>query len=406
MSWPDASIGQWLLHSALGGGLLLLLAWVAMRLTRQPARRQRLGEMGLLAALIVSVLSLAPAWLILRVPESGLSSAPTETHGSLPSSQASILRERPQDDALISLPLSEEIPDVFAVAEDAAGPVLPAVPAPAMKTSVLRELLWVHVAAIAYGLGASLILARWLLGYVALWRLLRTAEPAPRRVERLFTTMNSGPRRTRLLVTHRLRVPLSCGLLRPTVVLPATLCDAPPSELRWIFAHELTHLERRDPWTCLLFALGQAVFFYLPWFWALRRQVQLCQEYVADAEAAAEADQRADYAQFLLSLTSAPVAPACASGVSGHTSDLFRRIAMLLQSPPAVERRCPRLWSLVTAGALLSTAVLMAGVGLRAEAAPPGDDRVALNTADDDKKDEPKKDQPKREKPDTPKKAE
>src|SRR5262249_49591116 len=75
-------------------------------------------------------------------------------------------------------------------------------------------------------------------------------------------------------------------------------------------------------------------------------------------------------------------------------------------SPQAVERRCPRLWSLVTAGALLSTAVLMAGVGLRAEAAPPGDDRVALNTADDDKKDEPKKDQPKREKPDTPKKDE
>src|SRR5262245_47049003 len=129
MSWPDASIGQWLLHSTLGGGLLLLLAWVAMCLTPQPARRQRLGEMGLLAGLIVTVLSLAPAWLILRVPEASISSTPTETPGSPPSRQASISREPPPGDALASLPLPEETSDVFAAAEDAAAPAPPAVPA-------------------------------------------------------------------------------------------------------------------------------------------------------------------------------------------------------------------------------------------------------------------------------------
>ena len=31
-------------------------------------------------------------------------------------------------------------------------------------------------------------------------------------------------------------------MLRPTVVLPASLCQASPSELRWIFAHELCNL--------------------------------------------------------------------------------------------------------------------------------------------------------------------
>jgi C-terminal processing protease CtpA/Prc len=79
---------------------------------------------------------------------------------------------------------------------------------------------------------------------------------------------------------------------------------------------------------------------------------------------------------------------------------------MLLQNPYTVERRCPRLWSLVTAGGLLSMAVLIAGVGLRAEAAAPGADRSALSAPDDAKKDEPKKDQPKQEKKDTPKKEE
>ena len=67
---------------------------------------------------------------------------------------------------------------------------------------------------------------------------------------------------------------------------------------------------------------------------------------------------------------------------------------MLLQNPDTIERRCPRVWSLATAAGLLSMAVLVAGVDFRATAASPGDDRVALSSADDTKKDEPKKDQP------------
>src|SRR5207249_11358406 len=103
----------------------------------------------------------------------------------------------------------------------------------------------------------------------------------------------------------------------------------------------------------------------------------------------------AAYALFASRLPGARLLAACASGVSGQTSDLFRRIAMLLQTPYTVERRCPRLWSLVTAGGLLSMAVLIAGVGLRADAAAPSTNRAALNAADDTKKNEPKNDQPK-----------
>src|SRR5262249_39843221 len=72
MSWTGPSIGQWLVHSALGGGLLLLLAVAAMRLTRQPARRQRIGELGVTAALVVAILSLAPAWFVVPVPATGV----------------------------------------------------------------------------------------------------------------------------------------------------------------------------------------------------------------------------------------------------------------------------------------------------------------------------------------------
>ena len=61
------ALDVWLLHSAAGGTLLLLLCWAAMRCCRQPAWRQRLGEWGLAGALLLPLLSLIPAWLILPV---------------------------------------------------------------------------------------------------------------------------------------------------------------------------------------------------------------------------------------------------------------------------------------------------------------------------------------------------
>ena len=53
----------WLLHTLLGGGLLLLAARLLMAGVRSPARRQRLGEWGMASALLLPLLALAPAWL-------------------------------------------------------------------------------------------------------------------------------------------------------------------------------------------------------------------------------------------------------------------------------------------------------------------------------------------------------
>ena len=52
----------WWLHAAIGGGFLLFLGWALTLLCRQPAWRQRLGEWGVLASLLVAVLSFAPSW--------------------------------------------------------------------------------------------------------------------------------------------------------------------------------------------------------------------------------------------------------------------------------------------------------------------------------------------------------
>jgi hypothetical protein len=249
----------------------------------------------------------------------------------------------------------------------------------------------------AYGVGAGLLLLRWLLAHALLARLLRQARLAPEAAIRLLAGLGPGPP-PRLLVSPRTAVPFSHGLRRPTIVLPAGLCErASPLVLRWVLAHERAHLERRDGRACLLLGLAQVLFYPLPWFWRLARQVRLCQEYVADAIAAA-GGHPADYAEFLLAWAAAPPPPALGSGVGGRVSDLTRRIVMLLQTPVAVERRCPRRWSLLAATVVLALGVTAAGVGLDARAAPVPQKKDEPGK-DEPKKEEPKKDGPKKEEP-------
>jgi hypothetical protein len=178
------------------------------------------------------------------------------------------------------------------------------------------------------------------------------------------------------------------------VVVPANLLEPKAARtLRWVFTHELTHLRRGDAWTCILFGLGQLLYFCLPWFWWLRRQVRLCQEYIADAAAAEQMSDPEDYAQFLISLTQAPAVPLGALGVLGNSSDLFRRVTMLLQSPTRVEESCPRWWSLATASGLLGLTLCIAGIGLRAEAAARQDEREPATAARDNPGEKPNSDE-------------
>jgi beta-lactamase regulating signal transducer with metallopeptidase domain len=378
--WMAAA--QWLAHAAMGGGLLLLLVCGGMALVRQPARRQRLGEWGTAAAFLLAVLALAPAWFYVSLPlPAGEAAAPGSRMEPPPVAAWHRGTDAPRAPASIS---SADVTDpppvpagiVYYFPADGVEPVeAPPPAASAAPTSAparpldghfaIRLLLAVYVA------GAAFLIGRWLIGYWWLWRLVAAGRPAPQAVTRLFEEMAAGLQPLpRLLVSRRLRVPVSCGLLRPTVLVPAAWRRR-PAELRWVFAHELTHLRRHDAWSCLLFGVAQPVFFYLPWFWWLRRQVRLCQEYVADAAAAELPEPVEDYAQFLLGLTMAPAVPVGATGVLGNSSDLFRRVTMLLKSPVRVEKRCPVLWSAATAGGLLLVAVFASGVGLRAESNDP-----------------------------------
>src|SRR5829696_5726968 len=77
------SAADWWAGTAIGGGLVLLAGYGLMRLTRQPAARQRVGEYAVFAALVVAGLRLLPAWLPLPW-SAGVATAAVDPNGPAP----------------------------------------------------------------------------------------------------------------------------------------------------------------------------------------------------------------------------------------------------------------------------------------------------------------------------------
>src|SRR5581483_10894674 len=114
----------------------------------------------------------------------------------------------------------------------------------------------------------------------------RRTYPVPLHVADLFRTI-SGPgcSRVRLLASDRLELPLTFNGWYPVIVIPGSMCGTDSASLRYCLAHEWSHVERGDSWRWYLAGMAQFLFFYQPLFWWLRRQLRLCQDYLADARA-------------------------------------------------------------------------------------------------------------------------
>src|SRR5438552_7250401 len=102
MSDSGTTLGAWLLHSAAGGGMILLLALLWLRRCRQPAWRQQIGAWGLAAAILVAILSFGPSWVVLPLlpGETELSANPgsgTEAAPALTASHQRNGQQEPED---------------------------------------------------------------------------------------------------------------------------------------------------------------------------------------------------------------------------------------------------------------------------------------------------------------------
>jgi beta-lactamase regulating signal transducer with metallopeptidase domain len=383
MSVPWAAVDYWPVRIALIGGAVLLAGRLVLALTRQPARRALFGTAAVVAALLVIPLSLLPSWLPVTV-----ATAAPET-AAIPGPSATVSTEPPGETAKIG-PSNRGLVFLSPTDSDNRPAPLPAndLPAPspernAAATSPSPSFTWWTIALAVYGTIAGLLLVRLAVGQIVLARVWRSSRPAPDWAERLFGQLAEPlcPR-AGLRVSARPAGPVCFGVFRPRVVVPATLLatgDEPA--LRAVLSHELGHLSRRDPLTGWLLGLARAVYFVWPWLAGLRREVRLAQEYLADADAA-RASAPADYAELLIRMTRARPAPLGAAGVRGPSSELYRRVTMLLRSSGRVEKRCPRRWAVAVGGGLTALAVAAAGIYVQPRSAVAAEPKPVAKDAD------------------------
>jgi beta-lactamase regulating signal transducer with metallopeptidase domain/uncharacterized GH25 family protein len=376
MTWHLAVI-TWLAHAALGGSVFLAAGYLAVYLCRQPVRRIRLIELTVAGALLVpwaSQLPWLPHWSAGWLASESANSGPAAVGETAPVVQSAT---PPWTNAVLPAdPSLQKSPNAAAFTPPAVS-ASDAEPAPVeLAASPLPTIPWTSVILIGYGAAAGVLLARLLLGLVRLAWVWGNSHPAPEPAPALLCQI-AGPSatRVRLLASDRIDLPLMFAVGRSVILLPERMCRD-EAALRFCLAHEWSHVERRDAWRWYLAGLAGLLFFWQPLYWGLRRQLRLCQDYLADARAAAIAETE-DYADFLVSLARRRLAiPALALSMADRRSNLYRRILMLLQPRQPLERRCVAAWSVRAGLAALALLGLLSAVRLDA-GAPPAPDKPA-----------------------------
>ena len=129
----------------------------------------------------------------------------------------------------------------------------------------------------ALGVAAITICQAWRLA-----RIIKACSPVPSDVGRLV--VGADVRRVpRLLVSEESVYPFSCGVLNPTVVIPARLITLlSRHQLEAVLRHEWTHHRRGDLFVNWLQILVTVVWWFHPVLWLVNRSLRLVREECCD----------------------------------------------------------------------------------------------------------------------------
>ena len=195
------------------------------------------------------------------------------------------------------------------------------------------EWSWAAAALGVYVAGIVPMLLRLLLGLWGSRRLALGARPVDG-----STHGRLGGLPVQVRESDRVAVPVTVGLFRSTIVLPAGWKRWPDPKLRAVLAHEHAHVARRDPLVAGLASLNRCLFWFHPLAWWLQRTLALTAEQACDEAAVRTAGARQAYIEVLRSMAVAVRARGGRylwEGVGMHGSpSLTRRIAHIRRLAP------------------------------------------------------------------------
>lgn len=291
--------------------------------------------------LLVLALLVGP-WLHLPVP-AGLAAAGPQVPEELPVAVQALPEAAPADSLQTQAPVTAGV--------EASGGTQ-TVQAPVSRVSPEAVAMGVYLA------GAAVFCLYEITGHLLFCRRIRRwARPAedPVLLEQYRALTARDRRPPRLLVLPGLASPMLAGLLRPVLLVPRE--SGQPRMVQWVLRHELTHWRRRDlMWKALALA-ANALHWFNPLVWLLRRRLDLDLEQSCDESVLENADaaDRRSYGAVILSAASNGRCPSVSTSLRGGARALRQRLGRILDRP----RKRGRGWS-VLCGVLCLALVLSA----------------------------------------------
>jgi HEAT repeat protein/beta-lactamase regulating signal transducer with metallopeptidase domain len=323
--------------------LLLLLAFALSFLTRGTSASARHVLWSLTFGLLLVVPAIATVSLTrqeMRIPVAVLSPAPEPASimvSGEPGSRAHRAERR---------------------VDSSTEPFVAPTPAPSLRPSSVLASLWVA--------GGLLLVARLALGFVSSRRVRTRAEvvsePAwigllDQARERLDLR-----RPVDLRWSERVQLPMTMGLLRPTILLPLAADGYSIPRRSAVILHELAHVRRLDLWTQLMSQLATAAFWWNPLVWIASHRMRLLSERASDDLVLEAGARPSDYAHDLLEMARGlhkERAKLLASVTMAHRSRFEERLLAILD-PRIARKAVSSRFVLVTALAALPLALSLA----------------------------------------------
>jgi uncharacterized protein (TIGR03435 family) len=100
--------------------------------------------------------------------------------------------------------------------------------------------------------------------------------------------------------SERVTAPVTLGIVRSAIVLPADWREWSAAQLEAVLAHERSHVRRRDPAVQLVSVIHRALLWHSPLSWLLHKRIVQAAEEASDDAAVAATQDRTSYAEVLL----------------------------------------------------------------------------------------------------------
>ncbi len=345
--------------------MLVCCAAAAVLFRASAARRHLVWTLGIAALLVLPVLSLAlPAWQVGWLPQWNTQVSLTATPAS---SLAPIAVTRDQPAPESAIPAVDTMPTSGLRASDSAR-------ARVAVDSTGRSLArwsWSTLTIAGWLAGCVLALTPLAIGH---WQLLALSRGSTPVAESTWLSLLASMRSqlgvwqgVQLRRSPVATMPLTWGVLRPVLLLPAEADNWTAARQRMVLWHELAHIRRYDWLTQMLANLACALYWFNPLVWLAARQMRKERERACDDLVLACGAKPSEYAHELLALAAGLTDPRLATLAAvpmarrSLLEDRLRAILDPLRSRAALTTAAVLVGGLIAAAAIAPVAMLRAG---------------------------------------------